>query len=160
MLALLVPIQLLVGFAGPAVMAAPVLKMNVEKRLLDPVEVAWVVPKQGGNDDNCLIKVYEGSQRGSVDILKTLSFKKGAKNTTTTLHAGQWQLEFSGFLAYFGPMLKITVDDGSSHPPSMKFIAKGDAASSQVRIVNPLISGPMGWIKVEPDGSITIARPR
>ena len=140
--------------------ATPTLKIHVEKKVIYPLDVKWLTPQNGGNDDNALAKIYEGSEKGDVDITRLLSYKKATKLLDYTIpNYGEWRLEFSGFMTYCQPVLQLIVQDGSKQPPTMTFTAKGKVTSATITVANPSYSLPLGAFKVESDGSITVTYP-
>jgi hypothetical protein len=148
--------------------ATPVMKIQIGSGVLQPVEVSIVGPKEGGNDDNCIIKLYEGTfaetPTGEVDILRILSLKKQPKNDVSTIHAGSWTCTFAGFSLYCEPKLRIKILDGDQRqPPMVEFVAKGLITSGKIEFKSISYLGRAGQreecFKFE-NGMVTISYPK
>ena len=141
--------------------ATPTLKLHVDKKVVYNLDVRWLTPQNGGNDDISMAKIYKGSEQGDVDITRVIFYKNANSNAlrSTIDDPGEWRLEFSGFWVSCKPVLQLIIQDGSAQPPTMTFTAKGNKTSSTISVTNPTYSKPVGAFKVESDGSITVTYP-
>jgi hypothetical protein len=149
--------------AAGSMLDTPNVKLRVDASVTNDVEISWVPPgKQGGNDDNVLIKIFAENETGEPDVIRTLSYRKNEfRNGESLIETGDWRLEFSGFTAFFQPILRIKILTGKSNAPAQRFQFKGYRTSSKVTVTRLEHEG-MGTgdnFKVSDDGTIVVSAP-
>jgi len=147
--------------AGP-LMPVPTVKLKVDTSVMNDVEISWVQPGKGGNDDNVFIKIFTGNETGIPDITHTLSYRKDEfRNGESLIENGDWRMEFSGFTGYFRPVLRIKILTGASNAPAELFQFQGNLTSSKVKVTRKGHEG-MGTgdnFKLSEDGTIVVSAP-